>query len=306
MLRLHSGGLRRYSPGQLILLKQRPHLADRAVIFFSFSVFFLWRPGSCGAREALAKGEEARNLGCRAHRWAGIPELNFWKAHYSGSGRKWHWGVEGVSRGSRQSVHQSCCGAFRHITAGTNGDQGLERDHMTHKSQNQPFSIVQMAPLSHSGKTAMLWTCFCFSRWNYRFKQWKNEVFIIHHVMMRTRADEIKDNRWSCPRNRIVRLKLKHERMHFIPFNLTESSLSAAEYITVPAYRTCNWHLTNLHSRASKGNKIMRKLQGKWVLVPHGELKLIICDNLSASENSNTSTKLCEPQKGAGKKREEW
>lgn len=47
----------------------------------------------------------------------------------------------------------------------------------------------------------------------------------------------------------------------------------------------------------------MRKLQGKWVLVPHGELKLIICDNLSASENSNTSTKLCEPQKGVEKKR---
>lgn len=50
--------------------------------------------------------------------------------------------------------------------------------------------------------------------------------------------------------------------------------------------------------RASKGNKIMRKLQGKWVLVPHRELKLIICDNLSASENSNMSTKLWEPQKG--------
>lgn len=38
-------------------------------------------------------------------------------------------------------------------------------------------------------------------------------------------------------------------------------------------------------------------------MVPHWELKLIICDNLSASENSNMSTKLCEPQKGAGKKR---
>lgn len=36
-------------------------------------------------------------------------------------------------------------------------------------------------------------------------------------------------------------------------------------------------------------------------MVPHGELKLIICDNLSATENSNMSTKLCEPQKGAGK-----
>lgn len=99
-----------------------------------------------------------------------------------------------------------------------------------------------------------------------------------------------------------VRFKLKHERMHFIPFNLTESSISAVEYITISAYHTCNWHLTNLHSRASKGNKIMRKLQGKWVLVPHGELKLIICDNLSASENSNMSTKLCEPQKGVEKK----
>lgn len=38
-------------------------------------------------------------------------------------------------------------------------------------------------------------------------------------------------------------------------------------------------------------------------MVPHGELKLIICDNLSASENSNMSTKLCEPQKGAGEKK---
>lgn len=38
-------------------------------------------------------------------------------------------------------------------------------------------------------------------------------------------------------------------------------------------------------------------------MVPHWELKLIICDNLSASENSNMSTKLCEPQKGAGKKK---
>lgn len=39
-------------------------------------------------------------------------------------------------------------------------------------------------------------------------------------------------------------------------------------------------------------------------MVPHGELKLIICDNLSASENSNMSTKLCEPQKGVEKKKE--
>lgn len=38
-------------------------------------------------------------------------------------------------------------------------------------------------------------------------------------------------------------------------------------------------------------------------MVPYGELKLIICDNLSASENSNMSTKLREPQKGAEKKR---
>lgn len=38
-------------------------------------------------------------------------------------------------------------------------------------------------------------------------------------------------------------------------------------------------------------------------MVPHGELKLIICDNLSASENSNMSTKLCEPQKGVEKKK---
>ena len=33
VLRLHSEGLRQYSPGQLILPKQRPHLADRAAIF---------------------------------------------------------------------------------------------------------------------------------------------------------------------------------------------------------------------------------------------------------------------------------
>lgn len=92
--------------------------------------------------------------------------------------------------------------------------------------------------------------------------------------------------------------------MHFIPSNFTkESSLRGAEYITIPADCTRNWHLTNLHPRASKGNKIMRKLQGEWVLVPHGELKLIICDNLSASENSNMSTKLCEPLREAGKKR---
>lgn len=38
-------------------------------------------------------------------------------------------------------------------------------------------------------------------------------------------------------------------------------------------------------------------------MVPHGELKLIICDNLSASENSNMSTKLCEPQKGVEKRK---
>lgn len=38
-------------------------------------------------------------------------------------------------------------------------------------------------------------------------------------------------------------------------------------------------------------------------MVPHGELKLIICDNLSASENSNMSTKLCEPQKGVGREK---
>lgn len=90
------------------------------------------------------------------------------------------------------------------------------------------------------------------------------------------------------------------------PFNLTKSPvLVQVEYIyyTIPAYSTYNWHLTNLHARASKGNKIMRKLQGKWVLVPHGELKLIICDNLSASENSNMSTKLCEPQKGVEKRK---
>lgn len=40
-------------------------------------------------------------------------------------------------------------------------------------------------------------------------------------------------------------------------------------------------------------------------MVPYGELKLIICDNLSASENSNMSTKLCEPQKGVGRKRDD-
>lgn len=39
-------------------------------------------------------------------------------------------------------------------------------------------------------------------------------------------------------------------------------------------------------------------------MVPHRELKLIICDNLSASESSNMSTKLCEPQKGVGGKKE--
>lgn len=38
-------------------------------------------------------------------------------------------------------------------------------------------------------------------------------------------------------------------------------------------------------------------------MVPHRELKLIICDNLSASENSNTSTKLREPQKGVEQKK---
>lgn len=38
-------------------------------------------------------------------------------------------------------------------------------------------------------------------------------------------------------------------------------------------------------------------------MVPHGELKLIICDNLSASENSNMSTKLREPQRGVGERK---
>lgn len=49
LLRLHSGRLRRYSLCQLILLKQRPHLADRAVIF--------QRPGSSGASGGFSKGK---------------------------------------------------------------------------------------------------------------------------------------------------------------------------------------------------------------------------------------------------------
>lgn len=136
VLRLHSGGLEQYSPGQLILLKQRPHLADRAVIFQP--------PGSCGASRGFSKGK-------RKEIWAAVHNSGLGSLSWISEGliildwgEKWHWGVERVSRSSRQSVHQSCFGAFRHITAGTNGDQGLEWDHMTHRSQYRPVSLYRL------------------------------------------------------------------------------------------------------------------------------------------------------------------
>lgn len=162
------GRLRQYSPGQLILLKQRPHLADRALIFP--------RPGSSGASGGFSKGEQARNLGCRAHHWARIPELNFWKAHYSRLGRKWHWGVEEVNKSWRQSVHHNCCGAFRHITTGTNGDQ--EWDHMTHQSQHHSV-LLQRWHLYHNN--VKFWvcrvTCFCFLFLAVSINQFKKVFF---------------------------------------------------------------------------------------------------------------------------------
>ena len=65
-------------------------------------------------------------------------------------------GWKGVNRGSRQSVHQRCCGAFRHITAGTNGDQGLEWDHMTHKSRHHPVSLYRWWRCHTEGKIEAL------------------------------------------------------------------------------------------------------------------------------------------------------
>lgn len=142
--RLHSGGLEQNSLGQLILLKQRPHLADRAVIF---------QPsGSCGASRGFSKGR-------RREIWAAVHNCGLGSLSWISEGLiilvwevKWHWGVERVNRGSRQSVHQSCFGAFRHITAGTNGDQGLERDHMTHRSQYRLVSLTALHHCSTKGK----------------------------------------------------------------------------------------------------------------------------------------------------------
>lgn len=49
----------------------------------------------------------------------------------------------------------------------------------------------------------------------------------------------------------------------------------------------------------------MRKLQGERVLVPQGELKLIIYDNLSARESSNMGIKLWKLQKEIRKESDE-
>lgn len=202
-------------------------------------------------------------------------------------------GIEGwkrVNRSWRQSVHHNGCGAFRHITTGTNGDQGW--DHMTHQSQHHSV-LLRTWHRYHQRFVFHAVSINQFRKRVLKYKQlalnlneWENDKTVIDHVTLD------------------VTFKLKQGRMCFIHLNLTKSPvLVLKKYITISAYHTYNWHLTNLHSRASKGNKIMRKLQGKWVLVPHWELKLIICDNLSASENSNMSTKLYEPQKGVEKKK---
>lgn len=142
--RLHSGGLEQYSLGQLILLKQRPHLADRAAIFQP--------PGSCGASRGFSKGR-------RREIWAAVHNCGLGSLSWISEGLiildwevKWHWGVERVNRGSRQSVHQSCFGAFRHITTGTNGDQGLEWDHMTHRSRYRLVSLTALHQCSTKGE----------------------------------------------------------------------------------------------------------------------------------------------------------
>lgn len=110
-----------------------------------------------GYRGGFRKGKEARNLGCLAHCWAGIPEQNIWKAHYSGLRRKWHWGVEGVNRSSRRSVHQSGCGAFRHIASGTNGDQGLEQKSHDSPSQHHPVSLYQVSEAANFLKKNLIY-----------------------------------------------------------------------------------------------------------------------------------------------------
>ena len=101
-----------------------------------------------GLAEALAKGGKRQEIWAAEHTTG--PGSLSWiseKAHYSGMGRESHWGVEGMNRSSRRSVHQSGCGAFRHITAGTNGDQGLEWDPYD-SPESEPQCVIVLLTLS--------------------------------------------------------------------------------------------------------------------------------------------------------------
>lgn len=133
-------------------------LGRQSCDFFFF--FLLLRSlEAAGLRWKLKQEGKARNLDCRAHHWAGIPELNFWKAHYSGLGRKWHWGVEGVNRSSRQSVHQSCCGAFTHPHWDKWGSGVGVKSYDSHKSA-QPVSLYRCHCCISEAQQADLFSAF--------------------------------------------------------------------------------------------------------------------------------------------------
>lgn len=93
-------------------------------------LWFLSRMEAAGASRGFSKGKSGKK---KKEIWAAVhnagPGSPSWISEgliILDWGKKWHWGVERVKGGSRQSVHQSFFGAFRHITAGTNGDQRLE------------------------------------------------------------------------------------------------------------------------------------------------------------------------------------
>lgn len=119
---------------------------------------------AAGLAEALAKGGKRREIWAAEH--TTVPGSLSWISErliILDRGESGIEGWKGVNRGSRQSVHQSCCGAFRHITAGTNGDQGLELDHMTHKSQYRPVSVYRWHRCHTEVKLRPCGpACFCF------------------------------------------------------------------------------------------------------------------------------------------------
>ena len=119
---------------------------------------------AAGLAEALAKGGKRREIWAAEHTTV-LGSLSWISERLIilDRGESGIEGWKGVNRGSRQSVHQSCCGAFRHITAGTNGDQGLELDHMTHKSQYRPVSVYRWHRCHTEVKLRPCGpACFCF------------------------------------------------------------------------------------------------------------------------------------------------